>query len=188
MAAPIILQGLVAAVSTGIVAFVGRRLLRRANSIERIDPFTLTDPWRSYVQNAQSAHARFGRVVGAANDGPLRERLVAINGRIDEGVTSCWRIAGRGHSLHKMLLEVAPDARGSESVARMRATENDIRAQLAKLVASLDEAVARAAELASHRTDNLEGVAGDVNDVVADLDALRQAVVEVDRAAEPPQV
>ena len=186
MAAPLVIQAVAALATCGVVVTAGRRLIRRAGAIERIDPFTLTDPWRSYVSNAQSAHARFGRVVGAADDGPLKERLASIDSRIGEGVTECWRIAQRGYTLHKALLEVASS--GSDAVVRMRATEKQTQDHLAALIKSLDEAVARAAELATHRTEDLDSVADDVNGVVGDLEALRQAVVEVDQAAEPPKI
>lgn len=186
MAAALVVQAIAAIASGGVVATVGRRLVRRAGAVERIDPFTLTDPWRSYVSRAQSAHARFGRVVGGADDGPLKERLATIDTRIGEGVNECWRIAQRGYTLHKTLLEVASS--GSEAVTRMRAKEKDTQDHLSALIQSLDEAVARAAELATHRTEDLDAVADDVNGVVGDLEALRQAVVEVDQAAEPPKI
>ena len=150
---------------------------RRKAKRERIDPFTLTDPWRSFVQDAQQASTRFGRIVGTVQSGPLRERLGDINERVDDGVLACWRIAQSGYQLHKTLLQVADT--NSDSLTRMRAREDDTRQKLATLTRNLDEAVARAAELATGQLSGLDAVADDVESVVGDLEALRQAIAEI---------
>jgi hypothetical protein len=143
----------------------------------RIDPFTLTDPWRSFVQDAQQAQSRFARIVESVEDGPLRERLRDIEARVGEGVIACWRIAQSGHRLHKMVVQVADT--DSESVTRMRTREVETRDKLAVLTKNLDESVARAAELATGQLSGLNAVADDVNSVVSDLEALRQALAEI---------
>ncbi len=150
---------------------------RRRKAARAIDPFTLTDPWRSFVASAKSAETRFSRIVESVEDGPLRDRLTDVDERIEQGVSACWRIAQSGYRLHKMVLEVADS--GSDSVTRMRAREAETRDKLAALVKSLDEAVARAAELAIGQYGGLDAVADDVNTVVSDLEALRQALAEV---------
>ena len=150
---------------------------RRRKRKERVDPFTVTDPWRSYVQDAQQAEARFGRIVSSVEDGPLRDRLRDIEERVREGVAACWRIAQSGHRLQKMVREVSDSS--SESVTRMRARAQTTSEQLAALTENLDEAVARAAELATGQHAGLEAVAGDVEHVVTDLEALRQAIEEI---------
>lgn len=176
MPAPILIQGVTAIVVAAGVAVAGRFALRKGAAIERIDPFTLTDPWRSFVQDAQSAQSRFGRVVAGVQDGPLRERLSDIDGRITDGVRAAWRIAQNGHTLHKMILEVGGT---SDSVARMRDREKEFSDKLAALIKSLDEAVARAAELATGQLGGVDAVAEDVNGVVDDLEALRLSFEEV---------
>ena len=45
---------------------------------ERIDPFTLGEPWRRFVQGAMQAEARFDQAVRSARSGPLRDRLEEI--------------------------------------------------------------------------------------------------------------
>ena len=149
---------------------------RKQKRRERIDAFTLTDPWRSFVRDAQQAKDRFGRIVDGVQPGPLRDRLGDINGRVDDGVHACWRIAQSGYELHKTILTVA--STNSDAVTRMRAREDDTRQQLAGLTKNLDEAVARAAELATGQL-GLDTVADDVENVVGDLEALRQAIAEV---------
>jgi hypothetical protein len=150
---------------------------RRRKKRERIDPFTLTDPWRSFVQDAQQAEGRFARISATVQDGPLRDRLGDIHQRVNDGLLACWRIAQSGHTLHKMVLQVADT--NSESVTRMRAREADTRDKLATLTHNLDEAVARAAELATGQAAGVDTVADDVNNVVSDLEALRQAIAEI---------
>lgn len=170
----------IAALGAGAVIVVGARAaLRRGARIERIDPFTLTDPWRSFVQDAQSASKRFGRIVAGVNEGPLQERLAAIGERVEEGVMASWRIAQSGHHLHKMVLEVGT-ASTSESVSRMRAKDRETRDRLAELVKNLDEAVARAAEIATGQLNDLDAVASGVDSAVSDLEAMRLAIAEID--------
>ena len=150
---------------------------RKKRRRERIDPFTVTDPWRSFVQDAQQAEARYRRIVDSVQSGPLRDRLRDIEGRVHDGLLACWRIAQSGHQLHKMVREVADS--GSESVTRMRARETETRDKLAVLTKNLDEAVARAADLATGQYAGLDAVADDVDAVVGDLEALRQALAEI---------
>lgn len=168
------------AIIAGVV-FGARAAIKRGNAVERIDPFTLTDPWRSFVQDAQQARDRFDRIASGVEDGPLKERLGDIARRVGEGVTACWRIAESGHRLHKMVLEVGVRSE-SESVARMRQRETETRDKLAVLVGNLDESVARAAELATGQLSELDSVAGGVEAAVSELEAMRLAVVEIDKA------
>jgi hypothetical protein len=153
---------------------------RRKKKRERIDPFTLTDPWRSFVQDAQQAEGRFGRIVESVQAGPLRERLAEVDGRIRDGVDACWRIAQSGYKQHKVILEVADTQ--SDSVTRMRERERQTQDKLAALTKNLDEAVARAAELATGQFSGLDAIADDVENVVSDLEALRQALAEISPA------
>lgn len=151
---------------------------KKKNKRERIDPFTLTDPWRSFVQDAQQARSRFERIVDDVQEGPLRERLRDIETRVDDGLQACWRISQSGHQLRKTMAQVGPST--SEAVLRMRARQDETEQNLAALIHNLDEAVARAAELATGQYDGLDALTDDVNGVVGDLEALRQAIAEVD--------
>jgi hypothetical protein len=150
---------------------------RRRDKRERIDPFTLTDPWRSFVQDAQSAKTRFERVTDRVEDGPLEERLREVEDRIADGVEACWRIAQSGFELQQTIRQVGPNT--SDAVARMKAREDETEQKLAALIKNLDEAVARAAELATGQLDGLDELTDDVNGVVGDLEALRQALAEI---------
>ena len=91
----------VAAVPLGMVVWAvnGRRLLPRAPRPDRIDPFTLQEPWRRSVQNALQARNRYAEAVTRVQAGPLRDRLEEIGERMQTGVEECWQIARRGQAL-----------------------------------------------------------------------------------------
>jgi hypothetical protein len=180
---------------------------------ERPDPFALSEPWRFYVREAMQAAARYERAVRTADPGPLRERLVEIGRRVDEGVQECWRIAKRGDALEDGLrtLDVAGTQRelataeeeraqgGSptldraieslraqvSSAERMHRVAQDARDQLRLLDARLDEAVTRAVELSlqTGRDVDLTGLGSDVDTLVLDMEALRQALEETSGTA-----
>jgi hypothetical protein len=184
MVEPALVQGVTAVVVVTGAALAGRFALRKGAARERIDPFTLTDPWRSFVQDAQSAQTRFSRIVSNVAPGPLHERLADVERRVSDGVRSAWRIAQNGHTLHKMILQVGG---GSDSVTRMRGREKEFSEKLAALIRNLNEAVARAAELATGQLGAVDAVAEDVNGVVDDLEALRLSFEEVEGPGELPR-
>ncbi len=145
---------------------------------ERIDPFTLQEPWRRAVQDAVSARARFHEAVGRTRSGPLQDTLRGIAGQMDTLVEQSWEAAKRGDSLEKTRrridtagidadlaearhsLGTAPDdpsvARTVESLEVQRATADRMdrvieqaRSQLRLLDARMGEAVVRALELSA---------------------------------------
>jgi hypothetical protein len=91
---------LLAALPLGVAAWAGKVALsipRRRG--ERIDPFTLQEPWRRYVQEALQARNRFDEAVSRTRPGPLRDHLAEIAARMHTGVEECWLIAKRGQTL-----------------------------------------------------------------------------------------
>jgi hypothetical protein len=186
---------------------------RRAKG-ERIDPYALKDPWRQYVREAQSAQARYARAVGTADPGPLRQRLEEIGARIDTGVREAWRVAKRGAALEGALLSLdiprtrqelaqverdagQPWASGTsleqtaaalraqlQSAERMQRVAQNAHERLRLLDARLDEAVARAVELALRSGDSADvgGLGSDVDQLVGDMEALRAALDDVGAA------
>lgn len=178
----------------------------RATPTERIDPFALPEPWRRFVVEALKAQVRYQQTVSGAEPGPVRDRLVAIGARIDDGVQEAWRIARRGSQLvdaraaiddegarrELAALDAAPgggsavertaDALRSqiETAQRLDTTIADVRSQLQLLDARLDESVARATELSVRiaAPDELGPVGADVDDLVGEMEALRAALEE----------
>ena len=204
-----------AGVVIGVVVWSANlvRALPRAPRGERIDPFTLQDPWRRFVQDALQARTRFSEAVDRAPAGPLRDRLGEIAGRVHTGVDQCWLIAKRGQALVTARRGIdLPDVdrqlariRSSEtpdpalsSVARslevQRATAQRLdgvigtaRSQLRLLDARLDEAVARTLELSAHASTasgDVVGLGTDVDNLVTEMESLRQALEETSAAAE----
>ena len=165
----------------------------------------IPEPWRSSVMEALDARERYTRACAGAAAGPLRDRLVEIGRRLDDGVEESFRIARRGTSLESALRQLDdPEAlrqrldaaRRSnadsqivqsiqaqlDSTDRIRSVASQAQHRLQLLDARLDEAVARAVELSlSADTTALGGLGSDVDAVVGDMEALRQALEETSR-------
>jgi hypothetical protein len=198
-----------AIVGLGAAAWAARvgAAIPRSSSGERIDPFTLSEPWRRFVQEALQAKRRFEEAVARADPGPLRDRLREIAERMDTGVSACWRIARRGQALVEarsgiddrdvrvQLADVERQPIGTESAQsrtvdalrsqlatadRMDRIINDAYSRLRLLDAQMDEAVARTLELSvqADTEADLTGLGEDVDTLVDDMEALRQALDE----------
>ncbi len=185
------------------------------NATEQIDPFALAEPWRRYVVDALGAQARFHTAVNSARTGPLQDRLREIEDRVDTGVREVWGIAGRGHELADAVRRIDPasiraevalctdkavasgsatDQRTLESLRsqlasgeRLEAVIGDTDSQLRWLNARLDEAVVGTIELSVQAEDvaDLGGLRHDVDQVVDEIEALRQAIDETGGGPSP---
>lgn len=196
-----------AAVGIGVAAWAVRVAVAvpRQPKAESIDPFTLSEPWRNFVQEALQQQHRFERATASTKPGPLRERLGEIEDRIQAGVRECWRIALRGHDIEKAVGQL--DMRSAQqqlallardgidaseqttavalqaqldSYQRMRRVSKDTADRLRLLDARLGEAVARAIELSvsAGSSADASGLTSDIDDVVGEMEALRQALEE----------
>ena len=203
---------LAAALVLGLAAWganVWRRLPRPPRP-PRIDPFTLHDPWRRFVQDALQARTRFAEAAGRAPEGPLQDRLREISARVETSVEEAWRVAQRGEALvlarrgidmaevDRRLADLErlepgdSSSRLIESFQVQRATADRLdrviagaRDQLKLLDARLDEAVARTLELSAsaHAGAGVEGLGADVDELVTEMEALRLALEETNAAA-----
>lgn len=198
--------GLVAGAARVAVAGSSRSTARRA---ERIDPFAVGEPWRVFVREALQAQARFRAVVDDVTGGPFRSRLDEIGRQVDLVVEDCWSISRRAHELSRVRRQIdtraierrlaalddvadqagtAEDLRASlqaqlDSARRVETAIDDARGRLEILDARLAESVTRAAELTTlDDQPGLTGLAVDVEGVVDEMEALRRALDEVDRA------
>jgi hypothetical protein len=174
----------------------------------------ISDPWRRFVREALDAQRRYTKAVKSANEGPLRDRLTEIGERIDAGVQECWRIARRGDALVDAIGNlgggeaIADELRQAKAAARDnpgKAQDETVEAlqaqmdsydrlvevarnaqeRLQVLDARLDEAVARAVELAIRAEDvgELENLGGDVEALVGEMETLRQGLEEAGGSA-----
>jgi hypothetical protein len=185
-----------ATVVAGITAPSGSRTV--------IDPFALSEPWRRFVQHAQRARTALHDTLRGAADGPLKDRLVDVAERLDGAIEESWSIAKRGDEIDEAInridpvrlrsqlatLRAAGDDAGDSTAAAVESVESQLASadrlkvlsvrtaeRLRLTETRLDELVARAAEVSVGRTDS-EAYEHDVDNLVIELEALRQAVAE----------
>jgi hypothetical protein len=175
----------------------------------------ISDPWRGFVREALDAQRRYAKAVRSAQTGPLRDRLTEIGARIDAGVQECWRIARRGDALvdaignlgggetiadelqrAKQAAKATPGKAQDDTVEAIQAQADSYdrlvgvartaQERLQVLNARLDEAVARAVELAITAEDvgELQGLGGDVESLVGEMETLRQGLEEAGGTAQ----
>lgn len=197
---------IVAAVGLGIAVYAGSVALAmpRAPKMAAIDPFAVGEPWRHFVRDAQRARQQLEATVRDTPAGPLHDRLASIAERLDAGLQQSWQIARRGHEIdaavrrldptrlqsRRSTLEAqpdrSPDVDGAlASVDGQLATADRLKQLSASTAdrlrltqARLDELVARAAEVSIGSTST-DDYAGQVDELVVELESLRQAVQEL---------
>ncbi len=182
---------------------------RQRAASTRIDPFSLGDRWNRLVRDAQQAQHSFDRAMRSTPAGPLRERLDEIRTHLAEGVVEVWEIAKAGDAVESGRSQINRPAverelaeiralRSTDDAASLAATEEALLMQLATadrmdatvrnsesrlrlLNARLDEAVTRAVELSVSQADSTStgALRADVAGIVDEMEALRQAMVEV---------
>ncbi|WP_205528633.1 hypothetical protein [Desertimonas flava] len=178
------------------------------DSTERVQPERLSEPWRGYAQGAQNAKQRFDQVVADVSPGPLRDRLLRLSARLDDGIGESWRIARRGHDivaaigkidtqsaaaeLHELRRSGAVDTPAGAQTAkaleaqlasaeRLVALADRSRDRLRLLDARFDELIARTVEV-SVGTGDSAGLGEDVDELVNELESLRVAMEETAQA------
>jgi hypothetical protein len=203
---------IVAAGAIGVAAYgvkVGLSIPRNAKG-DRVDPFVLSEPWRGYVQSAQSAKLRFDRTVAGTRTGPIRDHLTQLSARLDDGIEESWRIASRGDDIDSAIAQLStaqaqaelqqlrfqqqqqgtsPDIESTiqsleaqiSSGQRMQEVSTSTRNRLRLLDARFDELVARAVEVSVGSADS-DVLGNDVNDLVSELEGLRLAIDDTQRA------
>ena len=196
-----ILAGLpmAAAAAVGALAWGARVALAipRRRREERIDPFTVGDPWRQLVADALRARSRFDETVARARPGPLRDRLRELGERLDRGVRECWRIARQGDALETALGHLdLDDARRELAVLRREIARADAaeRPSLERAEAAVQSQLASAERIERVARDartrlrvlnaqmdeavaravelSVTGSAGDLSPLSADVDSL----------------
>lgn len=205
---------LIGAIGAGALAWGARVLigLPKESSGPNLSTRGLRDPWRRYATEAVEARREFGRAVERVSSGAVQERMTSIAGRIDHGVEAIFGVANRAQTLEdaRMRIDVARAAtdlstlradpttpsrpslvRTMESLEaqldtakRLDAQVYEARENLALLDARLDEAVARGIELSVHRDADLSTLDQEIDDMVLEMEALRQALDATEAADE----
>ena len=152
----------------------------RRRSQPPIDPFAHVDPalvparFRNHVSDALANRARYERVVASMQAGPIQDRMMANQARVDAGVEAIWATVCRVRDIEQTVAALDPDrisdqlksarrqaqAAGRETdelvdvlMARFASTQqllnaiDDVDDRLTLLDARLGAAVASAAEL-----------------------------------------
>lgn len=203
---------LLASLPLGAAAWAGKVALAVPRSRgERIDPFTLQEPWRRFVQEALQARNRFDETIRRIQSGPLQDHLAAISQRMNTGVEESWLIAQRGQTLvqarrgidvddiERQRTELASGDPSDPSLAmiatsleqqkataeRLDRVISQAHSQLRMLDARMDEAVARALELSTQSVTSASvgTLSTDVDNLVTEMEALRQALDETHGSA-----
>lgn len=208
--------GWITAIALGALGWLGAATVasfraRGRLTSERIDPFTLQDPWLSHVRSALTYRGRVRELAGTAESGPLQDNLHGITARVDTAVDEVWQIAKRGQSLSKArgaisataadreiarLTDELAESPGSadlqatlaahttqrDAAARLDQTISDADTRLRLMNARLGEVVSRTAELSAHAGGHasLGALSSDVDGLLTDMEALRQALDEMD--------
>ena len=200
-------SGPIVGVAAGLALYAGLvgAAMPKAPDRPRIDPFTVQEPWRQFVQGAQRAEARLHETIDAAGDGPVKDRMRAIGDKLDQGLDETWRIARRGHEIDQAVHRLDPTSLRSkldslhqraasnpaddviaaiESVDGQLASVDRLKEQSTRTANTLrltqtrlDELVARAAEVGIGTADT-DVYEHDVEDLVVELEGLRLAVEE----------
>ena len=182
----------------------------RAPKRPGVAPRSVGEPWRGLIEDVLDARRRYDQALDGVRPGPLRDRLGEVGGRLDTAVDEAWRIAGAGNTLSLgrqridtdgirrdlQAASAAPHSERSEqtvaaiqsqldSADRLDRTIYDAYERLRLLDARIDETVTRTVELSvtqadlSHASD-LGGLDTEVESIVGEMEALRQAVEETE--------
>ena len=141
---------------------------------DRIDPFTLSEPWRQYVQGAQESQRRFDATVQATSSGAVRDQLESLRSTVADAVLECWKTSKRGAQLAKAFDQLdnrQTTAELSDAQFRVEANHDPSRAQaLQETVTALQTQVAAAERLragAIGAQDRLRSLDAQLDEIVA---------------------
>lgn len=165
----------------------------------RMDPFTVQEPWRQFVQGAQQSATKLNETIDAVGDGPIKDRMQGVREKLEHGMDETWQIACRGHEIDQAVRRLDPTALRSqletlqaqansaeaiasvegqlESVDRLKEQSTRTANRLRLTQHRLDELVARATEVSIGAGDT-DAYEHDVDDLVVELEGLRLAVEE----------
>ena len=196
-------------IGTGVAAAL--RLPRRGSGVtaQRIDPFTVGEPWRRIAQDALRSAKQFAEVVAGVPDGPVRDRLASLGDRAATTVDEMWNAARTGNDLSKAYRKLDPEVarrrlatseasrtEGSddpttaalrskvEAAHRIDAAIEKTRTRLVTLQVRLEETVVRGIELVSGGAgaDAFDELDSQITSISDELEALRQAIDETSTA------
>ena len=98
-----------AAIGLGVVVY-GASILQAMSqrAPPPLDPFTLREPWRQFVQDARRSRNALRDTVRAMRPGPLQERVADIAADLDRAIEQTWAIARRGDEIDGAVKRIDP--------------------------------------------------------------------------------
>jgi hypothetical protein len=125
-----------------------RRRARRARPKPAdLDPWSVPEPWRQLVQQALAAQTHFDQTIRDWPEGPIKERLVALQPRVYVSVEQVGSIAKRGAALGGWSGGVAIAGRPSaDQLSEQLRQVTEERQQLGEQASQRDAVLARTEE------------------------------------------
>lgn len=181
----------------------------RSERAAKQDPYGLKEPWVRHMNHVVAAERDYRAAVKRTPAGPLRDRMEAVGERVSDSVAQAWEVARGGNDLAAARSRIDQRRIAAEfnqvqatraqadsptlgataaalqsqldTAARMDAQLADTEQRLRLWVERLEELVVRSIELSVTRSsaDSLGTVEGSVDDIVAEMEALRSAMSEV---------
>jgi hypothetical protein len=195
------------AIAAGAAVYAVSVLLAmpRGSKPVAIDAFTLSEPWRKLMQNAQGSQRKLREVIAAVPGGPLRQQLDAISSQLEHGLSEAYRVAKAGDDIDDVVRRLDPPGLRSkletaerraaadpspdntaavallrdqlETAERLKQQSQQTAATLRLNQAQLDGLVTRAAEVRIGSADT-DTYRQEIAELVLRMEALRQAVEE----------
>lgn len=198
-------------IGTGVGAALRRSRRAAGPTAQRIDPFTVGEPWRRLTQDAIRSRNQFAELISGMLDGPVRDRLSGLGDRAAATIDEMWAAARTGNDLSKAYRKLDPElarrrlaasaasqTEGSddpttaalrskvEAAERLEAAIEKTRSRLVSLQVRLDDTVARGVELATGgaRADAFDELDSEITSISEELEALRLALDETSGSAD----
>ena len=129
-------------------------------------PEEVTPRWRAAVEVALAHRQRFHDVRQLVPDGPLRDRIDSLGGRVDAGVLAVWDLVQRASIAERVLQTIDPDTAMDQLKAARR--------RLAAAAERGDDPgeLSREVEVLAGRHASAQRVWNEVEDLGGRLDAL----------------
>ncbi len=169
---------------------------------------SLPDRWASAVADAEDAAARYQEAIKRARSGPLRDRLVELEGDVLQSLDACYELARAGGDAEAARQSLDPSAmmraskRGSRAARKVADSHRRLIAELLDVESKaglrmtlingrLDEAVGRATEIITSAVTSAPSGEDRIDDqevagrLAAELGRLSEALHEVDQHDHP---
>lgn len=116
----------------------------------RLDPFTLSEPWRRFAQDALSSRRQFEDAVRRTQSGPTQDRLASLGEQINASIAEVFDTARAGHELSDALSRIGAPAvrRQIEALERDQGELSDRSETAAETLEALSARVATADRMA----------------------------------------